>query len=109
MRDHSIQSGDARLTSGMTDSGRRIPSSGRGALDIHIPVDAAGKPTVPISQILWELIDQHKARGNPGQFQLLTIDDSLVIVPVAKRDTKRMFIPEHSSLDAQISFPVARR
>jgi hypothetical protein len=86
----------------------RIELAG-GALDIHIPVGTAGKPTVPVSQILWELIDQHKARGNPGQFQLLTVDDNLVIVPVAKRDANGMFIPEHSPLDAQISFPVARR
>ena len=83
-----------------TDWGRKIDEEGDhrfrdnridiagGALDIHIPVDAAGNPAMPVSQILWELIDQHKARGNPGQFQLLTVDDSLVIVPVAKRDTK---------------------
>jgi hypothetical protein len=104
-----------------TDWGRKIDEEGDhrfrdnridiagGALDIHIPVDAAGNPAMPVSQILWELIDQHKARGNPGQFQLLTVDDSLVIVPVSKRDTNGMLIPEHSPLDAQISFPMARR
>jgi hypothetical protein len=86
----------------------RIGSVG-GALEIHIPLDAAGKPIVPVSQILRDLIEQHNARGNPGLFQLLTIDNSLVIVPTAKRDTAGAFMPEYSPLDAQISFPVARR
>jgi hypothetical protein len=86
----------------------RIELAG-GALEIHIPVDPAGKPMMPVSQVLWDLIEQHRARGNPGQFQLLTINDSLVIVPTEKRDTAGAFVPEYSPLDTQISFPVARR
>jgi hypothetical protein len=80
-----------------------------GALDIHIPADAAGKPSVPISQVLWELIDQHKARGNPGQFRLISAGDALVIVPTAKGGVNGMLVPEYSPLDSDISFPVEKR
>jgi len=87
----------------------RIGSVG-GSLDIRVAIDtASGTPVLPVTQILQDVIDQHKARGNPGQFQLLPIGDAFVVVPTAKRDTNGMFIPEYSPLDSPISFPVAVR
>ena len=81
-----------------------------GALDIHVAIDpASGTPVLPVAQTLQDVIEQHRARGNPGQFGLLSIDDAFVIVPTAKRGTDGRLVPEQSPLDSPISFPVAVR
>jgi hypothetical protein len=81
-----------------------------GSLEIHFEIDpATGMPVAPVSQILRGMLDQHKARGNPGQFKLLVIGSRFVIVPTTKRDDKGALIPERSPLDSLISFPVAKR
>jgi len=40
---------------------------------------------------------------------VVIINDSLVIVPVTKRDINGMLGPEYSPLESQISFPVEKR
>src|SRR2546422_10746571 len=51
-----------------------------GSLDIHVAIDPiSGTPVLPVTQILQDVIEQHKARGNPGQFRLLTIDNGFAI------------------------------
>jgi hypothetical protein len=81
-----------------------------GSLELHFVIDPVSrKPIVPVHQILQNLIDQHKARANPGEFKLLTVGDGFSIVPGAVRDTNGLTVPEHSPLDFQISFPLERR
>jgi len=51
-----------------------------GSLDIPVAIDPiSGTPVLPVTQILQDVIEQHKARGNPGQFRLLTIDNGFAI------------------------------
>src|SRR5262249_893834 len=69
----------------------------------------SGTPVLPVTQILQDVIEQHRARGNPGQFRLLTINDGFAIIPTAKRDATGNLVSEQSPLDSQISFPVAVR
>jgi len=81
-----------------------------GSLDIHVAIDpASARPVLPVTQILEDVIEQHKARGNPGQFELLAIEDGFAIIPMVKRDATGMLIPEYSPLDSAISFPLAVR
>lgn len=81
-----------------------------GSLEIGIPIDRVSKkPIAPVGNILQDLIDGHKARGNPGEFRLVTLGTDFSIVPSAARDRTGTMISERSPLDLPISFPEAER
>jgi len=76
-----------------------------GSLEVRFTIDAS----VSARQVLQGVVDQHKARGNPGEFTLLSNGNGFSIVPAAIRDTNGILMPEHSPLDSVISFPTAER
>jgi len=74
-----------------------------GSLEIHVAIDpVSGTPVIPVSQTLQDVIDQHKARGNPGHFQLLTRTMRPDAVVTALQMTSSVSIPLRFSTGNEI-------
>src|SRR5437867_2413477 len=74
-----------------------------GSLEIHVAIDPVpGTPVIPVSQTLQDVIDQHKARGNPGHFQLLTRTMRPDAVVTALQMTSSVSIPLRFSTGNEI-------
>ena len=81
-----------------------------GTLQIQFQIDPrTTKPIASASRLLQDVIDQHSARKNPGEFTLATVSNDFSIVPTAARDRSGKMVAVRSPLDFPISFPVAER
>ena len=58
-----------------------------GTLQIQFQIDPrTTKPIASASRLLQDVIDQHSARKNPGEFRLVTLGNDFSIIPTAARD-----------------------
>ena len=80
-----------------------------GVLDVSFPDSAATATPANVAAILVALLAQHVKNGNAGQFGLLETSESLVIVPIARKNAVGAVVPDRSPLELRISFPEADR
>ncbi len=111
-------SGDS-IKAAQTDWGRKIAEKNPafkavipagGSLQIKIPFDRASRRPIPsVNTVLQNVLDQHKVRGNPGEFTFVNLGDDFSIMPTMARDEAGRMVPARSPLDFPISFSSAER
>lgn len=89
------------------DSMALIPRNG--ILNFTIDPLTLAKGASAAAPLAQQVVDQHTANGNAGQFQVIRLGDTIAIVPVAVRNSAGIMSPAQSPLDARISLPILER